>query len=340
MEWNTHGNKRPLPWKGEKDPYRIWLSEVILQQTRVEQGWQYYEKFIEAFPTIHDLANSDEGKLFKLWEGLGYYTRCKNLHITAKRISKELNGIFPANYHDILSLKGVGPYTAAAIASFAFNLPHAVVDGNVERVISRYFGINTPIDSKDGKQLYSEIANSLLDKEEPALYNQAIMDFGATICKPRNPLCNECVQRIDCQAFQHGWVNQLPIKEKSLIKRDRWFTYYIVLYNDKLYIRKRTEKDIWTNLYEFILSEASSESEQSFAVNKETIKSILGTDKFTLESVSPFFKQQLTHQTIRGQFVTIRVNEPLKDQNYLLISKSELSQYAFPKLINTYLGQL
>jgi len=340
MEWNTHGNKRPLPWKGEKDPYRIWLSEVILQQTRVEQGWQYYEKFIEAFPTIHDLANSDEGKLFKLWEGLGYYTRCKNLHITAKRISKELNGIFPANYHDILSLKGVGPYTAAAIASFAFNLPHAVVDGNVERVISRYFGINTPIDSKDGKQLYSEIANSLLDKEEPALYNQAIMDFGATICKPRNPLCNECVQRIDCQAFQHGWVNQLPIKEKSLIKRDRWFTYYIVLYNDKLYIRKRTEKDIWTNLYEFILSEASSESEQSFAVNKETIKSILGTDKFTLESVSPFFKQQLTHQTIRGQFVTIRVNEPLKDQNYLLISKSELSQYAFPKLINTYLGLL
>ena len=340
MEWNAHGNKRPLPWKGEKDPYKIWLSEVILQQTRVEQGWQYYEKFIEAFPTIQDLAKSDEKKLFKLWEGLGYYTRCKNLHATAKKISNELDGVFPGNYKDILSLKGVGLYTAAAIASFAFSLPHAVVDGNVERVISRYFGINTPVDSKGSKQLYSEIANSLLDEEDPASYNQAIMDFGATICKPRNPLCIECIQRNDCQAFQHGWVNELPFKEKSLIKKHRWFTYYVVVYNDKLYIKKRTDRDIWTNLYEFILSESPNESEQSIALKKETIKSILGTDKFTLVSVSPFFKQQLTHQTIHGQFVTIRVMEPLNTQNYQMVTKSELSQYAFPKLINSYLGQL
>jgi len=336
MEWNRSGNKRPLPWKGEKDPYKIWLSEVILQQTRVEQGWQYYERFINTFPTIHDLANCDEGKLFKLWEGLGYYTRCKNLHAAAKRISSELQGVFPSTYADILSLKGVGPYTAAAIASFAFNLPHAVVDGNVERVLSRYFGINTAIDSRDGKQLYAEIADSLLDKEDPASYNQAIMDFGATICKPRNPLCNICVQRDDCQAFQHGWVNQLPVKEKSLVKKDRWFTYYVVLYQDKLYIRKRTGKDIWANLYEFVLGEFSNESEQSFASKPETIKSILGTDGFVIQSVSSFFKQQLTHQTINAQFVTVVLNQPLSNQNYQLVSKSELNRYAFPKLINAY----
>jgi A/G-specific adenine glycosylase len=338
MEWDKKENRRSMPWKGEKDPYRIWLSEVILQQTRVEQGWQYYEKFIVAFPTIHDLANSDEEKLFKLWEGLGYYTRCKNLHHSAKKISQELNGEFPNTYQQILSLKGVGPYTAAAIASFAFNLPHAVVDGNVERVISRYFGINTAIDSKEGKELYAELASSLLDKEEPGAYNQAIMDFGATICKPRNPLCKDCVQKNDCQAFQHGWVNRLPVKEKTLVKKERWFTYYILLYKEQVYIRKRTAKDIWANLFEFVLRESQNQSEQSFALQSETIKAIIGTDQFAVESVSPFFKQQLTHQTIWAQFVTIVLKEPLRNSAYQLISKSALGQYAFPKLINSYLG--
>src|SRR5580698_9523423 len=194
LKWHKKENTRSMPWKGEKDPYKIWLSEVILQQTRVEQGWAYYERFLEAFPTIGDLASAPEKKVFKLWEGLGYYTRCRNLMITARRISSQYNGRFPSSYEGIVSLKGVGPYTAAAIASFAFNLPYAVVDGNVERVLARYFGEETPVDTSQGKKFYTGLAASLLDEKQAGRYNQAIMDFGAVICKPQNPLCTQCVQ--------------------------------------------------------------------------------------------------------------------------------------------------
>src|ERR1700743_845026 len=216
LKWHKHKNDRKMPWKGEKNPYRIWLSEVILQQTRVEQGWAYYEKFINAFPTVHELAAAGEQKVFKLWEGLGYYSRCRNLIATAKTIDSVYEGRFPAVYSEILALKGIGPYAAAAIASFAFNLPHAVVDGNVTRVLSRYFGDSTPIDTTAGKKLYSNLADALLDRERADLYNQAIMDFGATICLPRNPLCADCVQRSGCQALQKGLIAQLPVKEKSI----------------------------------------------------------------------------------------------------------------------------
>jgi A/G-specific adenine glycosylase len=188
MKWNQSSNNRAMPWKGEKDPYKIWLSEIILQQTRVEQGLGYYERFVKKFPTIKHLAKAPEQEVFKLWEGLGYYTRCKNLIATATFISKEKKGKFPDDYESILSLKGVGPYTAAAIASFAYNLPHAVIDGNVFRVLSRYFGISTPVDTAAGKKMYALLAKELLDKDEPGLYNQAIMDFGAVVCKPLQPL--------------------------------------------------------------------------------------------------------------------------------------------------------
>jgi len=339
IEWNSNNNHRSMPWKGERDPYKIWLSEIILQQTRVEQGWEYYLKFINRFPTIHDLANAPEETVFKLWEGLGYYTRCKNLHATAKFISQTYLGKFPSNYNDILSLKGIGPYTAAAIASFAFNLPHAVVDGNVQRVLSRYFGINTPIDSPSGKELYRELAESLLDREKPGIFNQAMMDFGATICKPRNPLCNVCIQREDCQAFQHGWVAMLPVKEKILQKKSRWFTYYIVRYAEQVYIRKRSGKDIWANLFEFILHESENEESHVQAQTVRMIEKIVGDNFFKIESISPFFKQQLTHQTIHGQFVTVTVDKPLDTELYQLIPQTELSKYPFPKMINAFLGQ-
>src|SRR6202046_3980836 len=200
LKWNFDQNSRPMPWKGEKDPYRIWLSEVILQQTRVDQGWAYYEKFVSAFPTVHDLATASEQFVFKLWEGLGYYNRCRNLMTTAKRIDSEYQGRFPSTYEEILTLKRTGLYTAPAIAAFAYNLPHAVVDGNVTRVLSRYFGISTPIDTTAGKKEYTAIAQTLLDIQHPDLYNQAIMDFGATVCTPRNPQCASCVQQPDCQA--------------------------------------------------------------------------------------------------------------------------------------------
>jgi len=340
MTWNDSQNKRSMPWKGEKDPYRIWLSEVILQQTRVEQGLSYYNKFIHAFPTVKNLADAPEQEVFKLWEGLGYYTRCKNLHATAKIIVGQYQGTFPNSYQEIVSLKGIGPYTAAAIASFAFNLPFAVVDGNVQRVISRYFGINTPIDSVQGKKLYLEIAESLLDKENPALYNQAIMDFGATICKPQNPLCTQCIQNKECQAYQHNWVDRLPVKEKSIKKKERWFTYYIVRYKKQVYIRKRNEKDIWANLYEFILKESNGKYEQQDAVQYPTIQSLTGIANFKIKSISPYYKQQLTHQTIHGQFIIITVNSPLTDLSYQLVPESELSRFPFPKLINSFLAEM
>ncbi|MEM6964892.1 MAG: A/G-specific adenine glycosylase, partial [Bacteroidota bacterium] len=193
---------RPMPWKGEKNPYLIWLSEIILQQTRVEQGLPYFLKFKANYPTVHDLANAPEDEVMKLWEGLGYYSRARNLHFTAKFISKELNGIFPKNYDSILKLKGVGAYTAAAIASFAYDLPHAVVDGNVYRVLSRFFGIKTPIDTTEGKKQFTQLANELLVSDQAAKYNQAIMDFGAIQCMPKNPLCHECTFQTTCKAFQ------------------------------------------------------------------------------------------------------------------------------------------
>ena len=221
LQWNDLDNNRQMPWKGEKDPYKIWLSEIILQQTRVHQGLDYYNRFVANFPTIKLLAKAPETNVFKLWEGLGYYTRCKNLIATAKYITDELDGKFPDNYADILLLKGIGPYTAAAIGSFAFNLPYAVVDGNVFRVLSRYFGIAKAIDSNDGKQFFTLLANKLLDKKQPGKYNQALMDFGAVICKPQLPDCNNCMFKTNCTALAESNVNQLPVSWRRSGPRGR-----------------------------------------------------------------------------------------------------------------------
>ena len=328
-----------MPWKGEKDPYKIWLSEIILQQTRVEQGWNYYNKFVDTFPSITDLAKASDEKIFKMWEGLGYYSRCKNLIATARKITKDHHGKFPATYNEIKELKGVGPYTAAAISSFAFNEPHAVVDGNVQRILARYFGISTPVDTTAGKKLYQSLAQELLDKKQPGLYNQAIMDFGAVICKPQNPLCAECIQQKACEAFRHNLVKQLPVKEKKLVRQERWFYYFIVECNGKLFIRKRTEKDIWENLYEFVLYEAPGAIEE---VMQELpfLKKVAGRQPIQIKSISRLFHQQLTHQTIHGQFVYLTIRKPspfLKD--YLAVDKKQLNHYAFPRFINAFLTE-
>lgn len=335
--WNKRSNTRQMPWKGEKDAYKIWLSEIILQQTRVEQGWKYYEKFITEFPTVHQLAKADDKKIFKMWEGLGYYTRCKNLIASARKIVKDYKGKFPETYEEIKSLPGIGPYTAAAISSFAFNEPQAVVDGNVQRVIARYFGISTPIDTTAGKKLYQSIAQALLDKKSPGTYNQSIMDFGAVICKPQNPLCNVCVQQSDCEAYQHGLVKQLPVKEKLVKKKSRYFCYFIVELKDRVYIRLRTEKDIWENLHEFVLYESETLPDISPA-QLPFLQELLKGQSFTVNTISRVYRQLLTHQTITGQFVVVNVNKTvpaLKD--YLLIYRKELSHYAFPRLINSFL---
>ncbi len=338
LEWNAIYNKREMPWKGEKDPYRIWLSEIILQQTRVEQGLAYYNRFIHQFPTVHDLANAPEQEVFKLWEGLGYYSRCKNLIKTARFISTELNGKFPERYEDILALSGIGPYTAAAISSFAFNLPHAVVDGNVLRVLSRYFGISTPIDSTEGKHQFTKLAGDLLDRNQPAAFNQAIMDFGAVVCKAQLPLCETCMERPGCKAYQNNLVRLLPVKSKSLVKKTRWFYYFVVQHDGKYYIRKRIENDIWQNLYEFVLKESDIQLFPEEAIAPAIIQNIIGQDKFSVSKVSAVYKQQLTHQTIIGQFITLNIDKPSSVLlDYQTVSEEELFTYPFPKIISNWL---
>ena len=328
-----------MPWKGEKDPYKIWLSEIILQQTRVEQGWAYYNRFITTFPTVHDLAKAPETKVFKLWEGLGYYTRCKNLIATAKYISKELKGKFPDKYDDILHLKGIGPYTAAAIGSFAFNLPYAVVDGNVFRVLARFFGIKTPTDSTEGKKLFASLANDLLDKKQPGIYNQALMDFGAVICKPQQPLCTSCVMKTACTAYLQGLVNELPVKEKSIVKKLRWFYYVIIEYNGAVYLRKRQPKDIWENLYEFVLYEHDKQLPEQELKSLGFIKKIIGKYKFEVINISKEYRQLLSHQTIYGRFIKITVNAPVKVDGYEAVAKKRIAKLPFPKLITGFLDE-
>ena len=265
--WNRKENKRHMPWKGEKDPYKIWLSEIILQQTRVEQGLGYYHRFVQTFSTIHALAQAPEQQVFKLWEGLGYYSRCKNLITTARYISEELGGVFPDTYEGILALKGVGPYTAAAIASFAYNLPYAVLDGNVFRVLARIFASNTPIDTTAGKHEFSSLAQEALDKEAPGIYNQAIMDFGATICKPV-PECAQCFFNTQCRAFIQNRQASLPVKSKTPALKERWFHYIILQYNGEIAIRQRTAKDIWQNLYEVVLIEAFKKEDKALLLTQ------------------------------------------------------------------------
>lgn len=337
MDWHLADNKRDMPWKGESDPYRIWISEIILQQTRVDQGLNYYHRFINAFPTVWQLAKAPESRIFKLWEGLGYYSRCKNLIATARIISGKYGNKFPAAYEQLLSLPGIGPYTAAAIASFAFSQPYAVVDGNVYRVLSRFFGIETPVDGTEGKKQFGELASILLDKKEPGLYNQAIMDLGATICKPRQAFCSMCPLHTRCMAYKKGTVDQLPVKGKRTVRRTRWFYYLVLCHNDQCLVRKRTEKDIWQNLYEFVLLERSGRlnirqlKQMDFFPDLEVKKQLL------IEHVSHEFTQQLTHQTISGRILEIAVRKTFNLPGYKWVPFSRIRTLPFPKLLAGHL---
>jgi A/G-specific adenine glycosylase len=336
LKWDSEKNTRQMPWKGEKDPYKIWLSEIMLQQTRVEQGIKYYENFLKAFPDIHKLANTDDNKIYKLWEGLGYYNRCKNLITTARHISKNLKGKFPDKYDEIKKLKGVGPYTAAAIASFAFNTPHAVVDGNVHRVFARIFGVRIPIDSSKGKNFFSKFAQELLDKKNPAKYNQAIMDFGAVICKPA-PLCTQCTFLKNCKAFNNNEIFDLPVKIKKINIRKRWFYYILMEYKGKIAIHQRIEKDIWHNLFEFILIESAHELNHEEVFIKTEKEYGINKSDYEIESVSQFFHQKLSHQLIDGQFIKLKLKrKPNAIPEIIWVSNKKMKEYTFPGLINHY----
>jgi A/G-specific adenine glycosylase len=333
--WNEKYNNRAMPWKGETDAYKIWLSEVILQQTRVEQGWEYYNRFVAKFPTINQLAHASDQEVFKLWEGLGYYSRCRNLLLTARKITYEFAGKFPQNHHEIIALPGIGPYTAAAISSFAFNLPFAVVDGNVIRVLARYFGIYADPTTGTGKKEFASLAQDLLDKQLPGIYNQAIMDFGATICKPQSPLCDQCLLRRKCIAFQEDQVGQLPVKSLKKPKKQRWFHYFIQNEANTVLIRKRLGRDIWQNLHEFPMLETNA------AMDFLEIAKLPGifhscTQKNLLYE-SPIYRQELTHQTIHARFYIMEDITPALAGEYMRVPISELRHYAFPVVINRFM---
>lgn len=341
LEWFAT-NHRPMPWKGERDPYIIWLSEIILQQTTVAQGTAYFEKFSGRYPSVKDLADAPSDEVMKLWEGLGYYSRARNLHGTAKYINTELKGFFPTTYEDILKLRGIGPYTAAAIAAFAYDLPHAVLDGNVYRVLSRFFGIETPIDTTEAKHIFTELANKVLDKKRPADFNQAMMDFGATFCTPAKPKCVQCSLQTACSAFQTQKVDVLPIKSKKMVRRTRYFNYLVINEGDFVFIRKRVEKDIWQDLYEFPLVE--TENLVEILREDELTNFKIDKNELRLLKKSQPFQQLLTHQKIIAIFweyevLTSKTDGLLRGEDFLKIDRQNLTEYAFPKTIDIYLKE-
>lgn len=339
LHWHKHVNKRLMPWKGEKDPYKIWLSEIILQQTRVEQGLPYYEAFVKHYPTVKQLAKANDEQVFKLWEGLGYYSRCRNLLATARIINTEHKGKFPTSYEGILALKGIGPYTASAIASFAYGLPHAVVDGNVFRVLSRYFGMAIAIDTTAGKKQFGTLAEELLYTKDSAAYNQAIMDFGATVCTPKQPQCASCPLATHCIAFKNNLVAELPVKEKKLVKKTRWLYYFIIESQQQCLVQERVEKDIWQNLFEFLLFEV----QQPIDLSTEMISTILH-EQFQIKNpiisfISADQTQQLTHQTLHGRFIHVSLKSiPAHLKTKKWVTQKALSDLAFPRFITRYLA--
>jgi len=334
--WHLVENNRKMPWKGIKDPYKIWLSEVILQQTRVEQGLAYYNRFIETFPDVHALAKAPDNQVFKLWEGLGYYSRCRNLIKTAQTISFEHAGHFPASKEGLLALSGIGNYTAAAIGSFAFGLPLAVVDGNVLRVLSRVFGISTPVDLPAGRKAFQQLADQLLDAKDPALYNQAIMDLGATICKPRQPVCGACPFQQKCLALETGKIEQLPVKSKKIKQRERFFYYLILESGGKQLVRQRKGKDIWQDLFEFILKETDEPVEEKELKSWNFWNLGAKKEKLAVVEVSDEMVHQLTHQKIRCRIAYLRSSTLVDVEGYQWMDISSIQQLAFPRLITRY----
>lgn len=333
IEW-YHEHKRDLPWRNTNDPYLIWISEIILQQTRVAQGYAYYQRFIERFPNLESLAASEENEVLKYWQGLGYYSRARNLHQAAISV----NGVFPVKYEDILKLKGVGIYTAAAICSFAYNQPHAVVDGNVYRVLSRFFGVNEPIDSGKGKKIFASLAHDLLDKVQPALYNQAIMDFGALQCTPLSPDCTVCPFKNRCFAFNHNMVSSLPIKQNKTKTSERFFYYLLIRDNGNIYLNKRTENDIWKNLYELPLIESNTALAVDDFIRKQEFASIFKENSVVNVRLLNKTKHVLSHRIIYADFYELEAQDIKMDflSKYTRLNMADLELYPVSRLMHNF----
>ena len=332
-------NKRELPWRDIDDPYRIWISEIILQQTRVNQGMNYYLRFIERFPNVSVLAYAEEDEVLKYWQGLGYYSRARNLHKAAKQIANEFKGVFPTEHQAVLKLAGIGVYTAAAICSFAYNQPYPVVDGNVYRVLSRLFGIDTPIDSGKGVKQFARLAQDFLDLLQPGLHNQALMEFGALQCVPASPDCKSCPLSMDCRAFESGMVSSLPVKTQKVKVKERFFNYLVVELQGKTFIRKRTGADIWKNLYEFPLIESDHLfTADDLLPNADFIALFNGINKVDIVNISTPVKHVLTHRIIHAVFITLSIsNKNRQLEDYIEISVSQIDEYAVSRLIEMFL---
>ena len=344
LQWYSL-NKRDLPWRHTTDPYKIWLSEIILQQTRVNQGLAYYQRFITQYPDIFHLANASSDEVYKLWQGLGYYNRANNLIKCAQIVAKEQHGVFPEKLSELKKLPGIGDYTAAAIASLAFKQTHPVVDGNVFRVLSRIFGINTPINSSQGKKVFTEVARQLLEKYPPDLFNQALMEFGALACTPKAPSCETCPLQVQCFAYKYQKQDNFPVKRPKA-KVGKRFIYYFVFQTEErgspaFYLKKRTGKDIWRNLYDF----PSVEQNRAFtsplgALECFPEKDWIANDKASIGKVSKTYVHQLTHLKIAACFIPVILHSKLQldsKNSLLLISQNDLNKYPVSRLVAKYL---
>jgi A/G-specific adenine glycosylase len=333
MDWYDR-HKRDLPWRHTRDPYKIWLSEIILQQTRVAQGLPYYQAFAERYPTVKKLANASQDEVLRLWQGLGYYSRARNLHACAKKVVNEYHETFPNNYEELLKLPGVGSYTAAAIASFAFNEPVAVVDGNVFRVLARVFGIEHDIASPAGKKYFFEKANELISKDEPGVFNQAVMEFGALQCTPKNPACASCPLARMCAANNQNLQTQLPVKLTRTKVKTRHLYYLVITKGTQLYLRKRPGGDIWNGLYDFLVLEEKKNisTQQLFKRHNINVRA---------ERVSKAYKHILSHQKLVVRFIEVALQATLqkhiKAGELKAYSKKQIEQLPKPVLISRYL---
>ncbi|MGI4022067.1 MAG: A/G-specific adenine glycosylase [Janthinobacterium lividum] len=331
-------HKRNLPWRNTTDAYTIWLSEVILQQTRVEQGLPYFYRFLEKYPDVTAFANASEDEVLKLWQGLGYYSRGRNMLFTARQILENNYGIFPTTYQELIKLKGIGEYTAAAISSFAADEAKAVVDGNVYRVLARWFGVEEPINSPAGKKIFQNLADEVLDQKNPGQHNQAMMEFGAMLCKPKNPDCNVCPVREGCSAYQTNRINLLPVKLKTVKIRERYFNYFLITNQDQILLNKRSINDIWANMYDLPLIENSTYIPVEELSALPAFKSFFGNQAIVI-SASPIRKHILTHQRIFAHFIHLQINtkEINMQPSWFFTSFDALEKLALPKIIYQFL---
>ena len=338
-QWfETH--QRELPWRSQPTPYYVWLSEVILQQTRVSQGLDYFNRFVERWPSLNNLAEASEEEVLKLWQGLGYYSRARNLHKCAQEVAQHYGGTLPADYKLLAKLPGIGPYTAAAIASIAYGLPHAVVDGNVYRVLSRLFDIDLPINNDEGVKAFASLADELLDRQHPGFHNQALMEFGALQCVPKNPNCSACPLLPHCLAFEHHTVEERPVKTQKTKVKTRFFNYLVISDKEnRFYLRKRQGNDIWKNLYDFPCVESKQPMKVEELVDCPEFNKYVQDKPFQISRVTPQYTHKLTHQTIIATFVEIKIFDflPVIQENNILLVP-EIGNHPIPKLIDNYLN--